>query len=327
MKIEDIINLTNGVLENSPQVQLIESATVFPSKVDIGDLFISSNQEDIDKAIENGAYAIIYDNSEILKIDNEIAWIKVDNIMDASFRLIRYVILNKDINLRYLTSHQISFLKMIVTQKNNITILVDDWRKAFEQVLNSNGRLFVGSNQKIMSMIKSNMKILDKKVDGYVITDTLFKSTFKIEKYIYQEKDLIPFHFEELAKVVKFCQDFELPYSVDRVRYTKHFLPVFIDSNLNKIQSSKSDKVVIFVDNIGDIIDAKEYIKHNGKWIKSIILTPPKTKIPHLMDNPHWFKDADEAKDILKSIHFNYALVYTLDKSILNNIKEEYTLF
>lgn len=327
MKIEDIINLTNGILENSPQIQSIESATVFPSKVEIGDLFISSNEEDIDRAIENGAYAIIYDNDLISKSDSEIAWIKVDNIKDASFRLIRYVILNKDVNFRYLTPHQVSFLKMIITQKSNITILADDWRKAFEQVLNSNEKLFVGSNQKLMGMIKSNMKILDKKVDGYVISDTLFKSTFKIEKYIYQEKELVPFHFDELAKVVKFCQDFELPYSVDRVRYTKHFSPIFIDSDLNKTQSSKSDKVLIFVDNLADIVDAREYIKHNGKWIKSIILTPPKVKIPQIMDNPHWFKDSDEAKTILKSMHFNYALVYTLDKSILNNIKDEYSLF
>ena len=73
MKIEDILNLTEGVLTNEPKVQAIEAATVYPSKVDHGDLFISSTQEEIDKAIENGAYAIVYDNEDINKKDDEIA--------------------------------------------------------------------------------------------------------------------------------------------------------------------------------------------------------------------------------------------------------------
>ena len=77
MKIEDILNLTEGVLTNTPKVQAIESATVYPSKVDHGDLFFSSSQEDIDKAVENGAYAIVYDIDTLVKTDDEIAWIKV----------------------------------------------------------------------------------------------------------------------------------------------------------------------------------------------------------------------------------------------------------
>jgi len=34
MKIEDIVNLTEGTLTNRPQVQAIESATVYYSKVE-----------------------------------------------------------------------------------------------------------------------------------------------------------------------------------------------------------------------------------------------------------------------------------------------------
>lgn len=48
MKIEDILNLTEGVLTNAPKVQAIQAATVYPSKVDHGDLFFSSSQEEID---------------------------------------------------------------------------------------------------------------------------------------------------------------------------------------------------------------------------------------------------------------------------------------
>ncbi|SHO80367.1 hypothetical protein MNB_SV-15-265 [hydrothermal vent metagenome] len=327
MKIENIINLINGELLNSPTVTEIDSATVFYSKIDNGDLFISNNIEDINRAIDRGAYAIIYDDKSIKIEDNEVAHILVDDIYEASFRFLRYVILNKDVSIRYLNMHELSFAKMIITQKSNLTILSDDWKKAFEQILNSNDRLFVGSNKKILSMIKPDTKILSKKADGYIIMDTLFKSTFKIDKFIYQEKELVPFHFDNLCRAVYFAKEYDLPYEIDRVKYTKHFTPVFIDDSMSSTSSKKSDRVLIFVDNIEDILEAKDYIKHNGKWIKSIVLTPPKTKIKNMMDNPIWFENEEEAKDIIQNNHFNYALVYSLDKSIVNSIKNEYSLF
>ncbi len=327
MKIEDIINLTNGTLATKPKINAIEGVTLYASKVERGDLFISNEQSEIDRAIEEGAYAIIYDEDKICTNDNEIAWIKVDSIYEAAFRIVRYVTLSKEAEFFYLTPHQMSFVKMIVTQKSNIVLLSDNWKKAFEQIVNSEGRLYIGSQIDMMQKIQPDIKRLSNQVDGYTMGGTLFKSTFKVEKFIYQEKEFAPFHFEILTKVVAFCQAFELPYAIDKIKYTKHFTPIFIDSDLTKTHPKNSDQVIIFVDNIHDIIQAREYIKYNGQWIKSIVLTPPNTKIAEFYDNPHWFKDSKEAIEILKNTHFNYAFVYTLDKSILKNIKEEYTLF
>jgi hypothetical protein len=45
MKIEDLLNLTTGRVVSNPTITAINSVTVYPSKVDIGDLFISNNQE------------------------------------------------------------------------------------------------------------------------------------------------------------------------------------------------------------------------------------------------------------------------------------------
>ncbi|MEA2029068.1 MAG: hypothetical protein U9N49_08845, partial [Campylobacterota bacterium] len=309
MKIEDIVNLTNGALQNEPTIKAVEGVSLFPSKIDQGDLFISSNQEEIDRAIENGAYAILYDDASIDISDSEVAWIKVESIYAASFRIVRYVILNRDVTFRYLNDHEMTYLKMIATQKSNITILYDDWKKAFEQIVNASGRIYVGSNLEMMRTIKPDMKVLSKQVDGYMIGGTLFKSTFKVEKFVYQEKEFVPFHFDTLARVVAFCQEQELPYSIDRLKYTKHFTPIFINSDLTKTHPKNSDQVIIFVDNLEDIVEAREYIKHNGQWIKSIILTPPNTKVKEVHDNPYWFNDDHEAIEILKTAHFNYAFV------------------
>lgn len=326
MKIEDIVNLTEGTLSNVPKVQAIEAATVYCSKVNQGDLFFSSNQEEIDQSIANGAYAIVYDNADIVRKDDEIAWIKVSDIQLAAFKLIRYVAIKKEAQFYLLSEHELTFLKMILLHKNNISFISNDWRKAFEQILNSEDSLFVGTDKELMQLIKPDIKKLDKEVDGYPVCDTLFKTTFKVGGYVYQEKDLIPFHLEYLLRVIHFCDENNLPYSIEKLKYTKHFMPVFIDAQLKSTQASKSDKVAIFTDNIADIIEAREYIKRSNTWVKGIVLTPPKTKVPGI-DRPHWFQSEEEVRDILKNTLFNYAFIYNADKSILNTIKKDYSLF
>jgi ferrochelatase len=327
MTIDALLNLTDGMLKSTPTIQSIEGATVFPSKVEHGDLFISSDPEEIKSALANGAYAIIYDDEHIIPSDQEIAWIQVGSIEDAAFRLLRYVILAKEIEFFLLNEHENSLLKMIILQKGAIVFIAEDWKKAFEQILNSSQKLFVGTDKDLMKQIKPDVKLLKSDInEGYIISDTLFRTTFKVGGYVYQNKELIPFHFDHLLRVVDFCETHNQPYSIDRIRYTKQFIPVFIDGELKTTQSSKSDKVVIFTDNLTDINKAREYIKYQNSWVKSIVLTPPKTKVENL-DRPMWFESEDEVRKILKSAHFNYAFVYTLDKSILNNIKKEYSLF
>jgi hypothetical protein len=326
MKIEDILNLTEGTLTNTPKVQAIEGASVYYSKIEHGDLFFSSNQEEIDQAIANGAYAIVYADDSIVKSDDEIAWIKVTDLQLAAFKLIRYVIIKKEAKFFLLSEHEMTFLKMILTHKGNIKFIADDWRKAFEQILNSDCSLFVGTDKDLLELIKPDVSKLKKEVDGYVVSDTLFRTTFKVGGYVYQEKELIPFHIEYLLRVVDFCDAHELPYSLERLKYTKHFTPVFIDGNLKSTKSSKSDKVAIFTDNLSDITKAREYVMRSNMWVKSVVMTPPKTKVPGI-DHPHWFETKEELQELLKSIHFNYAFIYNADKSMLHTIQEEYSLF
>jgi ferrochelatase len=326
MKIKDILNLTEGVLSNTPKVQAIESATVFYSKVEHGDLFISSNQEEIDHAINNGAYAILYEDENIVKNDMEIAWIKVSDIQLAAFKLVRYVIIKKEALFYLLSEHELTFLKLILKHKGNVAFIPNDWRKAFEHILNTDASLFVGTNKALMQLIKPDVPFLEKEVEGYLVSDTLFKSTYKVGGFLYQERELIPFHLEYLLRAVHFCNSHALPTSMDRIKYTKHFMPVFIDAKLRSTQASKSDRVAIFTDNTSDITKAREYVMRSNMWVKSVVFSPPKTKVPGI-DHPHWFEDEDEVRGLLKNMHYNYAFIYNANKSILNTIKEEYSLF
>jgi len=328
MKISDLLNITYGELINEPFVQAIEGATVFPSKVEHGDLFIAAEKEHIESAIANGAYAIIFDGELPDGIeDNEIAWIRVKSVKDAAIRLLRYVLLHKEADFYLLKPHEMSFLKMITTHKKNIKILPDVWTKAFEAILNGDEHLFISTDRELLETIYPDYNILSQEANGYMISDTLFRSTFKVGEYIYQDREMAPFHLEHLLKVVYLCDKHQLPYSIDRVRYTKHFKPIFIDAKLSIIPRGNSDRVVIFCDNLEDIIKAKKYVREQTTWTKSIILTPPKIKIEGLKENPIWFSNEKEVREVLKKSHYNYAFIYSLDSDILKDIKEEQSLF
>ena len=326
MTIEDLINLTAGTLITEPTVSAINSVSVYPSKIDEGDLFISNDKEEIATALKNGAYGIIYSDADIKTTDDEVAWIQVQDIQNAAFRLIRYVLISREASFYLFTEHELSFMKMIVTQKSNVELLPNDWRKMFEKILNSDAKMFIGTDEVLMKLIKPDVSMLNKEASCEIITDTLFKTTFKINDYIYQEKDIVPFHVDILQRVVEFCDLHHFPYDLVRVKYTKHFVPVFIDGFLNVMVPSKSDKVAIFTDNLADIYKAREYVRYNGAWVKTIVLTPPKTKVDGV-DRPNWYNDVDEARDILKNAYYNYAFVYALDRTMLPKIKEEYSLF
>jgi len=320
MKIEDILNLTEGTLTSKPEIHAIESASVFPSKIGEGDLFFAAEAEDIPQAVENGAYAIVYEGeTEIL--DPEIAWIHVDSVKASAFRLLRFVLLSKEADFYLLEKHEMSLLRMILTQKSNITFLSDAWHKAFEQILNGDGYLFVGTDAELMRLIKPESLHLKVQAEGYAVSDTLFKSTFRIGKYVYQDIKLIPFHLEYLLRVVHLCDLHDLPHEIDRIRYTKHFLPRYIDNNLHTVAQGASDKVLIFTDDLNDIVKAREYVRYQTTWVKSIVLTPPKTKVAHV-DRPYWFSSVEEAREILTATHYNYAFIYSLDKAVFKSFEE-----
>jgi ferrochelatase len=323
MKIEDLLNLIGGKVVSTSDITDINSVTVYSSNVDEGDLFISNDAEDIQKALNNGADAIIFSDKSIEIIDDKVIWIEVGDIEKASFRLIRYVIISRESNLYLFNEHELSFLKMVVTQKSNIEMLPSDWRKIFEKILNSNAKMFIGVDEKLIKMIKPDVSTLNKDASCEIITDTLFKTTFKINGYIYQEKEISPFHVDYLQRVVEFCDKHDFPYNLDRVKYTKHFIPLFIDGFLNVMKPSKSDKVAIFTDNLKDINRAREYVRYNGTWVKTIVMTPPKTKVDGV-DRPNWYESVSEAREILKNAYFNYAFIYATEKNLLRNIQTEY---
>jgi ferrochelatase len=327
MTIENLINIIDAKVINSPKVTKISACTIFPSKVELGDLFFANEKESIDKAIENGAYAIVFEGSKPDIKDSEIAYLQVDSIKDASMKLLRYVLTKKQSQIYYFNEIQEAMLKKIVSRKSKIYAFTpNNWQKSFELILNSDYNIFITTDLEYAKKLTPSFKILDSSVSGYIVHDSLLKTTFKIEKYIYQDMNIPPFFVDDLQKVIPFARELDLEFDINRVDYTKLFKPYYIDEQLRVSSKASSSRVLIFTDSL-DVIDSSiEYLKHQGKWTKSIALTPPKTKV-EIVDRPYWYEDINSAKEVLKREHYNFAFCYKLNPSDIIEKDEEAKLF
>ena len=327
MTIENLINIIGGELQNEPKINRVESATIYPSKVDSGDLFFATDKESAQKAIENGAFAIVYE-AELEITDSEIAYIKVESIKEATLKFLRYIVLQKESKIYLFEDIDISFLKQIVSRRSSIyTIISSDWKKSFEAVLNSDYEVYITNSKELAESLSPNYRTQKELAYGYIISDSLLKTTFKIDKYIYQNAQMSPLFIDNIKKVVKFCQDWDIEYDINRLKYTKEFRPFYVEDDLTPSNIGTTEKVLIFVNNLKIVDRAIQYLRQEGKWIKSIVLTPPKSKL-ETVDRPNWYQNEQEAKEILKNNFFHYAFCYNLKpEDILNKEEDNNSLF
>ena len=325
MEIKQLQELVKGTINENVNIKEILNATVVLSRVDDGSLFISNDTQDIQDAIKKGAKAIIYDK-DISISDDDLAWIRVDDIEKAAFEITEHVVSDEDASFYYLSPREITFFKMIAIYQRDVEYLGDDWKRVFERVLNSRKKIFIGTDIDLMKKLRKKVKILKKEVDGYIISDTLFRTTFRVGKYVYQYKQFSPIHIEVLLKVIAFCEDNLQEFSLDKVRYFNGFMPLFIEGEPALNEQSKNNRIVIVCDNLNDISRAKDYAKLPSGWVvKTVVLTPPKTKIDGVV-KPIYYRNEDDVLDILQGSNFNYAFIYSDDVKIINMIKKEYNI-
>ena len=324
MTIENITHILKSNLHQNGTCQEVFRATVYAHLVDEGDLcFIQSEQEAI-QAVKKGASALVFSDIDFIsKVPESITLIKVDDLKKAAFMLVGAVVGEEDASFELIKPKEMTFLRMILQNKKNIHYLPNDWKKAFEIILESKKRLFVGCDEEMLKAIRPKLSYFKDKAPGQIVSaDSLFRTTFKIHKYIYQYQKITPLHIDILRLVVGLCDKYELPYSLDKMQYTKHFYPIFIEGEPSVQEVMKNDKVIILSDDLEDILEAKEYASGVGTWMaKTMIMVPPKTKVDGVK-YPTYYRNDEEVLELINSLQYNYLFIFTDSENILYKIKE-----
>ena len=258
MKIETLVNLIGGELINSPFISEVVFFTNNVNEVNRGSCFFSNDLNLIKEAIKNGAYAIV--SERILDVlDNEIAWIRVDNFKKAVFNIFKY----ENLKTKIYTTDKItaSIIKAMNLEKK--VVVIENEFEDLLKALNLNDKFIVTSNEEIKEVFANTEEIESKNI--MLNMKSLFKSEFN------NIEINLPFVYKDnFSKAINFFESNNLKYTLEFE--IERFKPVFINSKFEEVEYGKSEKVLItnlkkdefLIDEINYII---KYTKHANSVI------------------------------------------------------------
>jgi ferrochelatase len=234
MRIDTIIELLDGELRNRGFISEIIGFADKLNQVTREFLFISNDENEIKEAIQNGAYAIL--SSENVKIiDNEIAWIRVENIEESLLKLLKYKLLNKTL----FVTDKITFSIIKSFNKDKKIAFLDEMKVKY---LNGD-YIYLTSNETIKKLSATKIE-LENRVMVELVDATLLVSQIKFKNQYYSIR-FPAVYKDELEKALYFLEQQNLEYLIKDIELER-FYAQFINSRFEKVKFGKTDKVVIF---------------------------------------------------------------------------------
>jgi hypothetical protein len=330
VQITSILDIIDGKLLNSPSISFIYSFKTNVSKVKEGDLFIAYNLDDIQIAIEKGAFAIILENIYPIT-DNEIAWIKVDNLNTSVLKLIRYKLAHFNLNAFYCNDISCEFLKTFSSLSKRKIKIIPKNIKSFVSTLediNDETIIFSNDNELLNKIYPNNSNF---EVEDFLITNLLEHSLFEVsfifnDKY-FQRVKIPSIYIKDFIRVYNFLNIGEFDDS--KLKNSNLFKTVFLDKNFNVVEFGKSDKFLISSNNITLVEKEIAYLQSKFTYGKIIYIT---SSYNHLLPKEQIvLKNISEIKNIFKNNTFNASYIVGYDfndiEQNLLKVEKETTLF
>lgn len=248
MKIESLIRITGGVLQNTPSVSFIQDFQTNRTKVTRGCAFfdINCSLQEVQQALIDGAYAILSTQKyEIL--DKEVAWIELPSFTLALTKLCRFLVQEKNITIIKLPTLHFELLAFIrftckikILQQNNEIALIQI-AKAEENAL------FIALESEFTDKLTPDAKDLNLKLNPEeLFSKSLFYSSFIFQNEFISEMKLNAFFIPYFCALLEYLGKYNLSYEILHVGEFEHFLPQFVDANMAKKEFGTSSKVLIF---------------------------------------------------------------------------------
>lgn len=320
MRLENILALTDGKVINEPFVKIFTNIVFEANRVTRGDLFVGFNEKDIEEAIINGAYGIIFDKPTQIS-DSEIAWIKVHDISQALKRLLRFRLIEKEV-IAYKCDEIVLKLALQVIIERNFIVVEDDIvtiTKLLWDVENKTTILFSPTltPEDIFTDIKSMPTSYSSTIT--IMEQTLFETSFIHDNIFYERQLISPFFIPYLEELLYLLNLLKINFRLKKFVPIEHFEAVFTNKKFEIKEFGTSDKVLIFEKNCTIVKNEILYLQKQASWAKTIFLIPYiHTNNFETIDDIIVYKSENEILNILKSNHFHFALIVGVDKSILS---------
>ncbi|CAM3913236.1 peptidoglycan synthetase [Arcobacter cloacae] len=305
MQISSILDIVDGSLLNSPSISFIYSIKTKVNRVKEGDLFITKNLDDIELAIKNGAFAIIIEENYPI-IDNEIAWIKVNNIDLTIIKLIRFKLSTKNLKAYYCKKSTYDLLKIYTNSFYKHIKLIPNSLDGFFKYLDNieDNDILISHNETILNKIYPKSIDFDETIQleeiNNLIEHSLFETTFSYKNIYYSRIKISSLYLEDFLRVFTFLNE---NLDLSKLKSFNNMKAIFLDRNINIVEFGKSDKFIICQNH--DVLYENEiiYIKNKFKYAKTIFIASSDINISN--KDTLIISNLEELKPLLKNIKFN----------------------
>ncbi len=318
--VNEAVELSLGELQNTPSISYFNSIVFSLNKVQKGSLFVAKDHTLIPKALELGAYGILYAGEYPLS-DRDVAWIKLKDIEHSLNHLFKFCLLNECV-----VGVLLSPIELEIASK----IMVSDFVWCLKESLED---LFIIEGCKIAFFDKLEWLHLFYKQERLkeglkesrliVLNQSFFCSTLVYEKQEYELK--MPCIFlEPLKRVIQLCEKLQIEFDLNLLGKKEypldHCKPFFVNKNLEIAPYGATARVIV-AETSKELFEMMlQKALETLSWGKIVVLCRKNSAAFFKKTNPYFYTTQNNLKEQLKNLAFNFAFIYGISSHHLESL-------
>ncbi|ARJ56629.1 hypothetical protein [Campylobacter cuniculorum] len=306
MNISNLSELLNASMINEGSTLSVDGFALNLNQIKSGFAFFSNIQNEINEAIKKGAFVIVFDK-DIKMTDLEVFYLKVENLENALFRLLRFLCENKELHFLLTNRHQFNFSKAFRFKNLSGNVFLD-----FQNLIEAKKEdFFCFCDENYLLKFCANCEFL--KPSSYTILShsSLFWTSLICED-LYFKNLRFPFIYAEIfAQFIAFLKEKGMKIDFD-LKKLDFFKSYFINQNMQITKFGEGFQAFILVFNEEDF----DFFQENCQHIKGFKTSRKNSLFCDFSYN--------EIKDLKNFKAYTYCLVLIEDEeNFLNSFETE----
>ncbi|WP_154461816.1 ferrochelatase [Helicobacter pylori] len=318
--VNEAVELSLGELQNTPSISYFNSIVLSLNKVQKGSLFVAKDHALIPKALELGAYGILYTGEYPLS-DRDAAWIKLKDIEHSLNHLFKFCLLNErvvgvllsPIELEIASKIMVSGFAWCLKESLEDLFIIEGCKIAFFDKLEW-FHLFYKQERLKEDLKESRLSVLNQ---------SFFCSALVYEKQEYEFK--MPCIFlEPLKRVIQLCEKLQIAFDLNLLGKKEypldHCKPFFVNKNLEITPYGATARVVVAEISKELFEMMLQKALETLSWGKIVVFCRKNSVAFFEKNNPYCYTTQNNLKEQLKNLAFNFAFIYGISSHHLESL-------
>ncbi|WP_100961323.1 ferrochelatase [Helicobacter pylori] len=318
--VNEAVELSLGELQNTPSISYFNSIVLSLNKVQKGSLFVAKDHTLIPKALELGAYGILYTGEYPLS-DKDVAWIKLKDIEHSLNHLFKFCLLNERVAGALLSPIELEIASKIIVSgfvwclKESLEdlFIIEGCKIAFFDKLEW---LHLFYKQECLKEYLKESRLM-------ILNQSFFCSALVYEKQEYELK--MPCIFlEPLKRVIQLCEKLQIEFDLNLLGKKEypldHCKPFFVNKNLEIAPYGATARVVV-AETSKELFEMMlQKALETLSWGKIVVFCRKNSVAFFKKTNPYCYTTQNNLKEQLKNLAFNFAFIYGISSHHLESL-------